>query len=414
MPPSDRKPRTALSIACIAHTVQDGMTAATYVLMPVLAQAFGFSYAQVGIVNGLKSLSQALLEIYSGVLSERIGEVRTLVFGLILSAFGYIGLSLAPDALLVMACLLLIGAGTAFQHSPSSALVSRAYAAGGRRSALGLYNSSGDVGKLAFTGLFSLGIGAGIAWQQISLAFGLVALLAGAGVAAAVRYVEADSANNNQPAHSSTTATNDDYSENRQQPSRWGILNWRSFTTLLLIIAFDNMVQAGTLVFIAFLMIAKGIPIALATLATVVLLIGGIFGKAGCGYLAERIGVRTAFALVQVLTAIGLVGVVLAPAWLAFILLLPLGVVAQGSTTITYGLVPDFIHPERIARGYAVMYSSTSLASVLGPWLFGLIGDGYGIELAMLWMAAFALLAAIPLAWLRTPETDMLSETPQQ
>ena len=56
-----------------------------------------------------------------------------------------------------------------------------------------------------------------------------------------------------------------------------------------------------------FAMIAKGLPLAIATLATVALLIGGIFGKAGCGYLADRIGVRPAFALAQMLTALNLV-----------------------------------------------------------------------------------------------------------
>ena len=42
---------------------------------------------------------------------------------------------------------------------------------------------------------------------------------------------------------------------------------------------------------------------------------------AGCGFLAERLGVRPAFALVQILTALGLVAVIMAPAWLAFLLL---------------------------------------------------------------------------------------------
>jgi MFS family permease len=289
-----------------------------------------------------------------------------------------------------MACLLIVGAGTAFQHSPSSALVSTAYAGGGRRTALGLYNSSGDAGKLAFSGLFSLAIGAGIAWQEISLSFGLTTLLTAAGVAVAVRHFKAGR----------TLGSERSPDSEAECGIGWGILSWRSFGTLLVIIALDNMVQAGVLVFIAFLMIAKGLPLALATMATVVVLIGGVFGKAGCGYLAEHLGVRLAFGLVQMLTALGLVLAIAAPAWLAFVLLLPLGVVTQGSTTITYGLVPDLIHPRRMARGYAIMYSSTSFAAALGPWLFGLVGDRFGISGAMLAMALVAVLAVPPLAFL--------------
>ncbi len=381
-------PKTALAVGCTAHIAQDGLTAATYVLMPVLAQTFGFSYAEVGLIKGLKSLAQGVLEIYSGVLAERIGEGRTLVFGLILSGIGYVSVAAAPDPTLVTACLLIVGAGTAFQHSPSSALVSTAYADRGRRGALGLYNSSGDVGKLGFSGLFSLAIGAGFAWQQISILLGFLTLTAAVGVAVVARHLKAKS---------TLSVELCDPDENLG----WGVLNWRSFGTLLVIITLDNLVQAGVLVFIAFLMIAKGLPLTIATLATVVLLTGGIFGKAGCGYLAQRLGVRKAFALVQGLTALGLIAVIAAPAWLAFLLLLlPLGVVAQGSTSITYGLIPDLIHPKRMARGYAIMYSSTSFAAALGPWFFGLVADQYGINHAMLAMAFVALLAVPPLVFL--------------
>ncbi len=376
------KPRTALAVSCTAHIVQDGLLAATYVLMPVLAQTFGLTYSQVGLIKGLKSLAQSVLEIYSGILSERIGEGRTLVFGLALSGIGYASIGLAADPTAVMVCLLIVGAGTAFQHSPSSALVSTAYADGGRRGALGLYNSSGDVGKLAFSGLFSLALGAGFAWQGISISLGLLTLLAAASIAVVARHLKAKS------------------TSGAARGEGWGVLSWRSFGTLLVIIALDNVVQAGVLVFVAFLMIEKGLPLAIATMATVVLLTGGIFGKAGCGFLAERLGVRPAFALVQVLTALGLVAVMMAPPWVAFILLVPLGVVAQGSTSITYGLIPDLIHPGRLARGYAIMYSSTSFAAAFGPWFFGLVGDQYGIDVAISAMAIVALLAVPPLAFL--------------
>jgi len=375
-------PKTALAVGCTAHIVQDGLTAAIYVLMPVLAQTFGLTYAQVGLIKGLKSLTQGALEIYSGVLAERIGEGRTLVFGLILSGIGYISVAAAPDPTIVTICLLIVGAGTGFQHSPSSALVSTAYAEGGRRGALGLYNSSGDVGKLGFSGLFSLAIGAGFAWQHISIFLGLLTLAAAGAVAVAARHLRAKS------------------TPSAARCGGWGVLSWRSFGTLLVIISLDNVVQAGVLVFVAFLMIEKGLPLYIATMATVILLTGGIFGKAGCGFLAEHLSVRKAFALVQGLTALGLIAIIAAPAWLAFILLLPLGVVAQGSTSITYGLIPDLIHPDRMARGYAIMYSFTSFAAALGPWIFGHVGDRYGINVAMLAMAFVSLLAVPPLLFL--------------
>ena len=63
--------------------------------------------------------------------------------------------------MMIIVSLVLSGIGAAFQHALSSSLVSSSYAEGGRRAALGLYNSSGDAGKLIFTGLLSLALGAG-------------------------------------------------------------------------------------------------------------------------------------------------------------------------------------------------------------------------------------------------------------
>ncbi|MEM7191197.1 MAG: MFS transporter, partial [Pseudomonadota bacterium] len=158
----------------------------------------------------------------------------------------------------------------------------------------------------------------------------------------------------------------------------------------------DTAVQAGVLVFVAFLMIDKGVALHLATLATVVLLVGGIFGKAFCGFLADRIGIRRAFAAVQVLTAVGLVAIVVAPEWLVYVILLPLGAVAQGSSSITYAVVADLVHPKRMARGYALVYGASSYSSAAGPLGFGVIADAFGIGSAIYVMAAIALVAAVP------------------
>ncbi|MGI9411498.1 MAG: MFS transporter, partial [Hyphomicrobiaceae bacterium] len=347
--------KSALTVGCTAHIVQDGLTATIYVLLPVLAQAFGLTYTQVGLFKGVKSLIQAVLEMSSGILTERIGELRVIVVGLLLAGIGYGGLAFAPSIPVMLMCLIVIGAGTAFQHAPASALIIHAYPADRRRGPLGVYNSSGDIGKLIYTGCFSLAIGAGLAWQGVSLGYGLSAIAAAAAIAL---FVGAFDRSRQEELEPRQEKRDDD------PQSGWGILNWRSFGTLLTVVFFDTMVQAGVLVFVAFLLLSKGMPLAVATTATVIVLIGGIFGKAGCGYLADRLGVRSAFALIQVLTAVGLFLVVAVPGWAAMLLLLPLGVVVQGSTSITYGFAADLIHPRRMARGYALLYSSASFSSV--------------------------------------------------
>lgn len=383
--------RTALAVSCTAHIVQDGLSASIYVLLPLLAQTFGFTYAQVGLFKGVKSLAQGVLEMSSGVVSERIGLGRTLVFGFACAGIGYGFLAAASQASVAVLCLFIVGVGGAFQHAPASAIVTTAYAAGGRRGALGLYNSSGDVGKLVFSGAFSLALGAGLAWQHVAVFYGFATLAVGAAIAVAAWAIGRGLWGKR---------LSDEVETNAALPVGWGILHRQSFCLLLVTVFLDNLVQGGTLVFVAFLMMLKGFPLTVGTFAPVLVLTGGVFGKAGCGYLAQRLGVRQAFALAQILTAAGLAGIVVAPGWLAFVALVPLGVFAQGSTTITYGIVADLVHTDRVARGFALLYGSTSLAAALGPYLFGLVGDRFGIGNAMIAMAIIALVAVVPITFL--------------
>jgi MFS family permease len=70
------------------------------------------------------------------------------------------------------------------------------------------------------------------------------------------------------------------------------------------------------------------------------------------------------------------------------LILLPLiGVAIQGSTTVTYGALADFIHRDRQSRGYAIIYTLSSLSAVVGPVVFGGLADLYGVEVSLLMLA---------------------------
>jgi len=383
------KHKTTLLTSCTAHGIQDGLSAAIYVLLPILAQTFGLNYGQVGLFKGAKSLAQSLLEVSSGVACERFGERYVLVFGLIISGVGYMMLSFASTPNIMLLCFIILGAGGAYHHAPSSALVSRVYSVESRRRALGFYNSSGDAGKLIFTALFSLALMVAVSWQTVSLSYGVISVA----VAIVVYWMFKQSGIGGLA----------DYTEKNRISRKlgWGILHRPRFSALLTTVLLDSMVQSGVLTFVAFVMIAKGIPVYVATFAAVLVLIGGMFGKAVCGFLADRIGMRPAFAVLQGLTALGLILLIYASSTTAYILLPFLGVALQGTTSITYVIVNDLIHPERVARGYSMIYTASSVASIIGPLGFGHIGDQYGIETAVLGMATIAIIAILPCWFLK-------------
>jgi MFS family permease len=377
---ADRR-KVILATCCGVHGLQDGLANLVYVLLPVLAQAFGLSYAQVGIIRAANNTAMTLFELPSGLLSERLGERILLVFGLACAGIGFVALGMATGFLVILLSLFVVGLGAAFQHALSSSVISKTYEDGGRRAALGVYNSSGDFGKLAFAGLFTLLFGAGVAWHGVVTAFGLLALIAAIILYILLRALDAGA----RPVET-ITATDSPPS------SGWGIRDRTGFTALSVIVFLDITVQGGFLTFLAFLMIEKQVPTSLAAFAVVLTLAGGAFGKFGCGLLAERLGVIRSLILVECLTAIGIVAVLLAPTLVAYFLLPVLGVVLQGSSSITYGTVSDLIDRERQSRGFGMIYSIASGASIVSPILFGYIGDRYGLTPAMLAMSGVVML----------------------
>ena len=382
----ERKRKCVLVTCCTAHAVQDGLGAALYVILPIIAPIFNLSLTQIGVLRSLNSAAMASFEILSGILSERFGERNLLTFGLISASFGYIGLAFTNSYWMIGACFFVIGFGGAFQHALSSSLVSRAYNSDDRRTALGIYNSLGDTGKLIFTSIFSLAIGVGLTWQPVVSFFGSVALFAGVGIFVSLMYVSTGA----------KVFINNDR-KSKKINLGWGLKNKATFFALCVTVFLDTGIQAAFLTFVAFFITSKGASLSAATIAISIVLVGGIAGKAICGFLADLIGIRPAFIFVQFLTAFGILLLLVLDIVFIFILLPFLGMVLQGSTSITYSLVSDLVHTDRLSRGFSIIYSVSSLSGFLGPILFGLTSDNYGLNGGMYMLAGISLLSILPL-----------------
>lgn len=361
------------------------MGAALYVLLPVLAQTFGLNLAQVGLIRATKSAAMMLFELPSGLLAERLGERPLLVFGMAVAGAGFLVLAIADRYEIILVALAIAGLGAAFQHSLSSAVISAVFPAGIRRTALGAYNSAGDVGKLVLSSLFAATVGVGIAWQATVSLFGLLGL----GLAAIAFFAI-------PPVTASAKTLAAELGQQGERGQGWGVRSKSAVVALTAVVFADIAVQSGFLTFVAFLMSEREPLPSMAGLAVVLVLAGGILGKFACGYLADRLGPRKALILAQCLTTAGLVGIIAAPNVLTLALLPLLGTVLQGSSTITYGSVSDLFTGARQSRGFGMIYTVSNLASVFGPVFFGLVANRYGLE-ASIWAMAVLIAATIPL-----------------
>jgi MFS family permease len=270
--------KRTLATTCAAHTLHDGLSDVTYVLLPLLAQTFGLSLAQVGLIRSAHRTAMAAFQIPAGLIAERVGERNLLALGTLVAGAAFLALGFAPGFWAILAALFFAGVGSAVQHPLSSTIISHAYPDAGRRAALGTYNFFGDVGKFIFGGIVSLLLLAGISWQAPVTGFGLL------GIATAVAiFLTVANTHAAKPAAAGAVPA--------PKTRGWGIRNPQGFTALCLIEILDSSTRTGFLTFIAFVLIGKGLPEGWAVLSVPLILVGGMAGKLACGFLAERFGV---------------------------------------------------------------------------------------------------------------------------
>jgi hypothetical protein len=79
-----------------------------------------------------------------------------------------------------------------------------------------------------------------------------------------------------------------------------------------------------------------------------------------------------------------------------------IGVVLNGTSSVLYATIGDFVDEERIARAFGFFYTLGSLCGIAAPLGYGLIGDLYGVDTSMA-IIGVAIFLTVPLAALLRP-----------
>ena len=178
--------RRVLAACGLAHFAHDGFSDTIYLLLPVWAENFGLSHAEVGILKTVFSGSLASSQLPAGLLAERWGARWVLVISTLVVGASFMALGLAGGFIGLAVLLCCAGVASGAQHTLSSTLVAEAYRDGRLRAALGTYNFTGDLGKVAAPVLMAGGI-ALMGWRASSLALGAFGCVVGIGLFIALK-----------------------------------------------------------------------------------------------------------------------------------------------------------------------------------------------------------------------------------
>jgi MFS family permease len=283
----------------------------------------------------------------------------------------------------VIAGLVLAGLGGSTQHPIGSSLVSAAFTGLRSRTALGTYNFTGDVGKVLLPALFAV-IAASLGWQQALIVVATLAVLGAGVILATLKPV---------PLHDSRDGESKAMAG---QDRPWAY--WLLFSIHIA----DDLVRTGFMIFLPFLLRDKGADLPTIGLGLSLVFAGGAAGKLVMGWVGHRLGVVPSVILTEVATTALILALLPLSLPLALALLPAVGLMLNGTSSVLYGTIPEFVSPERRTHAFAIFYTGGSVAGATGPLLSGLLGDAVGLPIALAAVSCIAL-TTVPMVWALRP-----------
>jgi FSR family fosmidomycin resistance protein-like MFS transporter len=361
------QPQRTLFFGSAMHVWNDMFFAILVPLLPMIKEDMGLSFTQVGLLKSVFNGASAVLQVPAGFLAERIGEFWPLIWGNVWLAAGLIGMAFAPLFVVLVVVSFLGGLGGGAQHPLASSMVSRAYDAKGRSTAVGTVNFAGDLGKMAAP-IIAVAIATAWGWRTTfwvvgaaGIAFMLMAMMTRRSV---------DIGRPRAEAQQLADGAGDGYRVS-------------GFATLSAIGFLDSATRGASLAFIPFVMTAKGMSNEEISWMLTLLFAGGAFGKFVCGWLSDRYGPMGLIWGTKGLTAALLVLSLAAPPLAMAPLMVVLGIGLNGTSSVLYATVAELIPARRRARLYGFYYTTNEGGSVAAPLFYGVVADLFSLSAAI-------------------------------
>lgn len=337
-------------------------------LLPFIQGDMGLSFTEVGLLRAVFSGASGVLQIPAGFMAEGMGEFWLLVWGNVWVSAGLIGMALSPVFIVLLAVSFLGGLGVGFQHPLASSMVSRAYDDRGRSTAVGTVNFAGDLGKMLAPPIVAGAIAISLGWRDVLWVVAIASI-----VFMAFSMLTHRSVDIGRPARESSHNVSKDGDGTKM----------RGFISLSGVGLLDSTARTAALTFLPFVLISKNITEAQAVSMLFFVFLGGAAGKFVVGWLGDRFSTISLIWGTKGLTAVLLVLAVFAPPVAMIPLMVVLGVGLNGTSSVLYATVADFVPARRRARFYGFYYTTNEIGTVIAPIAYGIIADFFSLGVTM-------------------------------
>lgn len=388
-PGSFRDDVKVISLIGVAHFFSHFYILVLPPLFPILKDAFGVSYVELGLFVMAFSGATGVSQIVCGYLVDRIGAKGILIAGLALEGLAFLAIGLTGSYWAVLALMTVAGIANGVYHPADYAILSASVSERRMGRAFSLHTFTGFFGGAVVPPTI-IGLAYVFGWQTG------VALCGAAGIAAALALLVFGRSLKHEPG-----------ADRRRKPGAKAeaaatpvsillsppILMCLVFFTLL------ALSQGGINQFLVVTLNALyGTPVEAATFA----LTSYLFGTAGGILIGGQIADRTrhhnrvaAICFLLTAAAVLVVGSVALPLWLLIALMVAQGI-AQGIIMPSRDmLVRSVTPPGAMGKVFGFVSSGFSIGGIVSPLLFGFLLDQGHPSVVFYAVAAFMVISLV-------------------
>ena len=367
----------AFSVAHFAHHVTNSLLSA---LLPFIRDAFALSYTDAGFAVTAYTIASGVTNAPLGVLADRIGARRVIVWGLVLIGLSSVAIGLSSEYWQLLAFLLVMGIASGTYHAPASALIAEMFSSR-RGMAMGTHTTAGHLSFFAAP-LVAGTLAAAGTWRTPYIAFAIAPI-----ACAVLLWRVAPMATRSTGRHGWLATVGD-----------IGAVARRVGALVSLSILFQIVLSAAMAFLSLYLVDARGISPGVAAALFGVPQLAGLVGAPMAGTLSDRFGRRIVLLLGLALMGPAAWALTAVPNELVFLPLLLIGVSLSIRATTTEVLIVDNTPPERRSTVLGTYYLVNQPVGGIAAPIFGGIAGAIGIGVAYSWLAvAFLVLSAIAL-----------------
>jgi OFA family oxalate/formate antiporter-like MFS transporter len=351
-----------------------------------IREEFGWSYTQISFAASLRGLEMGIFSPLVGVLVDRFGPRKLILWGIITVGFGLILLSLTQSLAMFYAAFLLL----AFGAGGCTAVVTMTAVANWFRRKVGLA-----------LGLMGSGVGAG--GLMVMLIVGLIdiyqwrATLIILGVGMWALGIPLSLVVRDRPEHygyrpdGEVSSPHFQAHEMEDKGVEIGLrqaLKMRSFLYLTIVELVRMMALMAVFTHVMPYLASVGMPRPTAGLVAGTIPLIGIIGRFGLGWLGDVFDKRHMMAVAIGLISLGLLAfsyVQLGWAIVPFLLLFPLG--HGGSMVVRGSIVREYFGRDSFGKMIGVLMGSAAFGGIIGPtlagWAFDTVGSYHPVWLLL-------------------------------